>query len=105
MFPIASENSKGYFNAAIVQSGPLDMGLILTDKSKVIPEIHKEFVKNVGCRHPDVIKCLQQKSAKDLMANFQLRDECNCKYLKSNFSHNEPIQLLNASHIEDCQVL
>ena len=52
MFPLASENSKDYFNAAIIQSGPLDMGLIRTDQSKTIPEIHKEFVKKVGCRYP-----------------------------------------------------
>jgi len=76
-YHLASENSKDYFNAAIIQSGPLDMGLIRTDQSKTIPEIHKEFVKKVGCRYPDVMKCLQQKSVKDLMNGFQLRDECN----------------------------
>ena len=52
MFPLASEKSKDYFNSAIIQSGPLDMGLIQTDKSKAIPEIHKEYVKKVGCRYP-----------------------------------------------------
>ena len=52
MFPLASEKSKDYFNSAIIQSGPLDMGLIQTDKSKTIPEIHREFVKKVGCRYP-----------------------------------------------------
>jgi len=76
-YHLASEKSKDYFNSAIIQSGPLDMGLIQTDKSKTIPEIHREFVKKVGCRYPDVMKCLRQKSVKDLMNGFQLRDECN----------------------------
>ena len=40
-----------------------------------------KFVKLCDELVTDVMKCLQQKSVKDLMNSFQLRDECNCKYL------------------------
>ena len=82
-YHLASEKSKDYFHAAIIQSGPLDMGLIYTDKSKALPKIHQEYVENVGCSHKDVstmIDCLQKKSVTDLMDEFQLFDECNCRY-------------------------
>ena len=76
---LASEHSKGYFNAAIIQSGPLDMGLLHTDKFKTIPELHREFVETIGCNTDSSVECLQDKSVKDLMDGFQLSDECtNC---------------------------
>ena len=98
-YHLASQKSKGYFDAAIIQSGPLDMGLIYTDKSKALPELHQEYVKNVGCSNKDgsaMVECLQKKSVTDLMDGFQLSDECNCRYQKihSRLAYNSPIEII-----------
>ena len=94
-YHLASQKSKGYFDAAIIQSGPLDIGLIYTDKSKALPELHQEYVKNVGCSNENgsaIVECLQKKSVTDLMDGFQLSDECNCRYqeLHSKLAYDSP---------------
>ena len=54
-YHLASQQSKGYFSSAIVQSGPLDMGMINADKIKSLPDLGPdnrrcliEFVNRIG---------------------------------------------------------
>ena len=86
-YHLASQHSKGYFDAAIIQSGPLDMGLLHTDKFKTIPELHREFVETIGCNTDSSVECLQDKSVKDLMDGFQVK----LKSIKSDCLNNHLI--------------
>ena len=75
---LASPQSKGLYQAAIVQSGGLDMGLLHIEKAKALPELHKDFVGKVGCSLKDsTLECLQKKSVEELMKYFSMFDECN----------------------------
>ena len=89
-YHLTSHQSKGYYDAAIVQSGPLDMGMINFVKLKDLPSLHQEYVKQIGCpiNAEDVfstVKCLQDKTTHELMENFQLFDECNGNIMSLGF--------------------
>ena len=50
-----------------------------------MPELHMEFAKKQGCDQKeltDIIKCLQDKPASELMKGLQMFDECNSKNIK-----------------------
>ena len=73
--------SKDLFQAAIIQSGPIDFpGLKMGDdgETKTLMDLHKEFAKVVGCED-DMAECLRKKSAKELIMKYGHFDECNGK--------------------------
>ena len=81
-YHLASPQSKDYFNAAIVQSGSLDMAMLRNEKIKALPGLHQEYVKQMDCKADmtDTLKCLQEKSVEDLMGKSHMFDECNSKH-------------------------
>ena len=55
------------------------------DRTKAIPEVHQDFIENIGCQITDVkmtdtVKCVQEKSVKEVMDKCHMFDECNSKY-------------------------
>ena len=85
-YHLASQQSKGYFSSAIVQSGPLDMGMINADKIKSLPDLHQEYVKKMDCPvnlsdMSATAQCLQDKSIDELMEKSYMFDKCNSMYL------------------------
>ena len=86
-YHLASQQSKGYFSSAIVQSGPLDMGMINADKIKSLPDLHQEYAKKMNCPvnlldMSATVQCLQDKSIDELMEKSYMFDKCNSMYLK-----------------------
>ncbi len=83
---LSSHQSKDFFQAAIVQSGPLEA------PSNPDPElvrsmidIHKEFSLKMGCPFvsndiESTVKCLQDKPVQDLMKGLKMFDQCNSKF-------------------------
>ena len=64
--------SKGLFQAAIIQSGPIDF----PEFSMI--EVHQNFATKLGCGgNKDVVQCLRSKSAKEIVSNYNLFDQCN----------------------------
>ena len=85
-YHLASQQSKEYFNAAIVQSGGLDMAMLNNEKIKALPGLHQKYVNQMDCPTNTVdmsttIECLQHKSVGEIMANSDLFSECNSVYL------------------------
>ena len=84
-YHLASQQSKDYFDAAIVQSGSLDMAMLKNEKIKALPGLHQDFVNQMNCKintadMSDTLECLQGKSVEDLMGKSHMFDECNSKY-------------------------
>ena len=81
MYKLICRQSKDLFQAAIIQSGPIDFpGLKMGDdgETKTLMDLHKEFAKVVGCED-DMAECLRKKSAKELIMKYGHFDECNGK--------------------------
>ena len=83
-YHLASGQSKGYFDSAIVQSGGLDMAMLNNDKIKKLPGLHQDYAKQMDCpiNKEDMsttVKCLQQKSIGELMGESGMYNECNSK--------------------------
>ena len=84
---LTSHQSKGYFSAAIIQSGPLEQAFKPKEVQRSKDDIHKEFSMKMGCpfhkNDPEsTVKCLQEKPVVDLMKGLQMFDQCNSKCLK-----------------------
>ena len=84
-YQLASQQSKDHFSAAIVMSGSLDMPMMNIEKIKSLPGLHQKYVNQMNCpiNTADMlptIKCLQQKSVDELMANNKSFDECSSVY-------------------------
>ena len=69
---IFQRKSKGLFHAAIIQSGPIEIpGFSMI-------EVHQNFATKLGCDGTkDVVQCLRSKSAKEIVTNYNLFDQCN----------------------------
>ena len=84
-YQLASHQSKNHFNAAIIQSGSLDLsGMVKFDQTKAIPEVHQGFIENIGCqingvKMTDTVKCVEEKSVEEVMDKSHMFDECNSK--------------------------
>ena len=81
-YHLASQQSKDHFNAAIIQSGSLDMAMLRNEQIKVLPGLHQEYVKQMSCKINtadmiDTLKCLQEKSVEELVGKSHMFDECN----------------------------
>ena len=77
-YHLASRKSKGLFQAAIVQSGGLEVGGLKIDKFRSIPDLHKTFVKEVGCPiNENIQACLSSKTTSELYARAKMFDQCN----------------------------
>ena len=68
--------SKGLFQAAIIQSGPINFPGLKFDEFKSMIDIYKDFASNLGCTQ-NVVECLNRKSASELTKNFNQFDQCN----------------------------
>ena len=84
-YQLASQQSKDHFSAAIVMSGSLDMPMMNIEKIKTLPGLHQKYINQLNCpiNTADMlptIKCLQEKSVDELMANNKLFDECSSMY-------------------------
>ena len=60
------------------------MAMLRNEKVKALPGLHQEFVKEMNCEintadMSNTVKCLQEKSAEDLMRKSHMFDECNSK--------------------------
>ena len=82
---LASQQSKDHFNAAIVQSGSMDMPMLNIEKIRALPTLHQKYVNQLNCpiNTADMlptIQCLQDISVDELMAKLNLFDECNSMY-------------------------
>ncbi len=77
-YQMASKQSKNLYSAAIVQSGPLDMGLLYVEKLQSLDDVHKTFIDKVGCSAKEsVIECLQALDSDEVMKHYQMFDSCN----------------------------
>ena len=87
-YHLASQQSKDYFSAAIVQSGSLDMAMLNNEKIKALPGLHQKYVNQLDCPvntadMSTTIECLQHKSVDEIMESSDLFSQCNSMYLYS----------------------
>ena len=92
-FFVNFRKSKGLFQAAIIQSGPIDLPGLKMDESKSMIDIHKSFATHLGCSQNDVVECLKRKSVKEIVSNYGHFDHCN-GMLFLEFYRNPPSTLL-----------
>lgn len=76
---LASRKSKGYFSAAIVQSGPLELPAFRTQKP--LQEMHQEFIERIGCQSSankdEILNCLRDKPVSEFIAEMNMFDHCS----------------------------
>ena len=77
-YHLASRKSQGLFQAAIIQSGGLEVGGLKIDNFRSIVSLHKDYAADVGCPfREDVHYCLSSKSTQELYASAKMFDQCN----------------------------
>ena len=79
-YHLTSRKSQGLFQAAIIQSGGLEVGGLKIDQFRSIVDLHRDYVEEVGCSFKDndnIHDCLSSKSTKELYASAKMFDQCN----------------------------
>jgi carboxylesterase 2 len=77
-YQLMSQKTKGLFQAAIIQSGPLHVPGLMADDIKPYHELHTEVARKAGCqKSSSMVKCLQEKPAQELFDHVQMFDQCN----------------------------
>ena len=83
-YQLVSDQSKGLFNAAIIQSGPLLASYQEPAYSgKTTKEIHQKYAEQIGCgpgKEDTVIACLRSKTPEEiikLMFIMHEKEECS----------------------------
>ena len=83
-YQLVSDQSKGLFNAAIIQSGPLLASYQEPAYSgKTTKEIHQKYAEQIGCgpgKEDTVVACLRSKTPEEiikLMFIMHEKEECS----------------------------
>ena len=89
---LASKKSEGLFQAAIVQSGSLDIAQLKADVDLDIVQLNKDVAKSLGCTN---LECLQEKSPDEIFGKLFYLDFCNFGELLPNPMIFVPIGMSN----------
>ena len=105
-YHLASKKSKGLFQAAIVQSGSLEIAQLKADIDLDVVQYHKEVAESLGC---STLECLQDKSADEIFSKLDVLNYCpiseivpnplifapidDSKLTKDPFFHKHPRQI------------
>ena len=87
-YQLASHKNKGLFQAAIIQSGPLEISDMQAEDHLDLVELHKGMAENIGCT---TLECLQEKPTDVILDQLFYFEMCSMSELAPNPITTVPI--------------